>query len=257
VIEEAVNIRGIPLRAIDTAGLRETVDLVERFGVERTHREIEAADLVLWVVDLSEPAMPEDHRIGALLRGRPFLVVANKADLPPRLDLAELVEDRGERSDPGSAGVPPAGLPTSGRGGARVPPAGRAHWPAGPAAGEQERSDAGGARARAPREAPPIIRTAAPTGEGIEALETAIVDRLLGAGVTSEDVLVSNTRHRARLEAAAAALRQAIATIAAGFEQAMVAVDVKIATEALGEITGESVTEATITEIFARFCVGK
>jgi tRNA modification GTPase len=138
-----------------------------------------------------------------------------------------------------------------------VPPAGRAHWPAGPAAGEQERSDAGGGRARAPREAPPIIRTAAPTGEGIEALETAIVDRLLGAGVTSEDVLVSNTRHRARLEAAAAALRQAIATIAAGFEQAMVAVDVKIATEALGEITGESVTEATITEIFARFCVGK
>ena len=75
--------------------------------------------------------------------------------------------------------------------------------------------------------------------------------------MTSEDVLVSNARHRARLEDAAAALRQAITTVEAGFEQAMVAVDLKIAAEALGEITGESVTEATITEIFARFCVGK
>jgi tRNA modification GTPase len=197
VIEEAVNIRGIPLRAIDTAGLRETEDVVERLGVERTHRQIETADLVLWVVDLSEPATEEDRRIGAMLRGRPFLLVANKADLPPRLDPIELMEDAS------------------------------------------------------------VIRTVAPTGEGIDALEDAIAARLLGAGVTSEDVLVSNARHQARLEAASAALRQAIATIEAGFEQAMIAVDVKIAAEALGEITGESVTEATITEIFARFCVGK
>jgi tRNA modification GTPase len=197
VIEEAVNIRGIPLRAIDTAGLRETADVVERLGVERTHRQIETADLVLWVVDLSEPATEEDRRIGAMLRGRPFLLVANKADLPPRLDPIELMEDAS------------------------------------------------------------VIRTVAPTGEGIDALEDAIAARLLGAGVTSEDVLVSNARHQARLEAASAALRQAIVTIEAGFEQAMIAVDVKIAAEALGEITGESVTEATITEIFARFCVGK
>ena len=68
---------------------------------------------------------------------------------------------------------------------------------------------------------------------------------------------MSNSRHRSRLESSASALRQAIGTIEAGFEQAMVAVDLKIAAETLGEITGESVTEATISEIFARFCVGK
>jgi tRNA modification GTPase len=197
-IEEALNVRGIPLRAIDTAGLRETADRVERIGVERTHLEIESADLVLWVLDLSEPATAEDRRIRALLRGRPTLVVANKADLPPRLDLAGLIEPRME-----------------------------------------------------------VLRTVAPTGQGIESLEDAIAGRLLGASVSSEDVLVSNARHRSRLETAAAALRQAEATIVAGFEQAMVAVDLKIAAEALGEITGETVTEATITEIFARFCVGK
>jgi tRNA modification GTPase len=199
VIEEGVNIRGIPLRAIDTAGLRETTDVVERIGVERSQREIVAADLVLWVVDLSEPATEDDRRIAAMLRDRPtVVVVANKADLPPRLDPAALVRP---------------GVTT--------------------------------------------VRTVAPTGEGIDALEDAIAARLLGEGVTSEEVLVSNARHQARLEAAAAALRQAIATVEAGFEQAMVAVDLKIAAEALGEITGESVTEATITEIFARFCVGK
>jgi tRNA modification GTPase len=198
VIEEAVNIRGIPLRAIDTAGLRDTTDVVERLGVERSHREIKAADLVLWVVDLSEPITEEDRRIGDQFRGRPFLLVANKADLPFRLDPHQLV--------------------------------------------------ASGA---------PVIRTVAPTGDGIEALEDAIAARLLGTGVSSEDVLVSNARHRARLESAAAALRQAVATVEAGFEQAMLAIDLKIAAEALGEITGESVTEATISEIFARFCVGK
>jgi tRNA modification GTPase len=198
VIEEAVNIRGIPLRAIDTAGLRDTTDVVERIGVERSEQEIEAADLVLWVVDLSEPASTEDRQIRNRLRGRPLLVVANKADLPPRLDLVDLV-------GPGTT----------------------------------------------------VIRTVAPAGEGIDELEGAIAERLLGACVTSEDVLVSNARHRARLEAAAAALRQAIASIESGFEQAMVAVDLKIAAESLGEITGETVTEATITEIFARFCVGK
>ena len=198
VIEEAVNIRGIPLRAIDTAGLRVTNDVVERIGVERSYREIDAADLVLWVVDLSEPLSEEDGWIGDRLRARPFLIVANKADLTPRLILSDL---------------------------------------AGPEV--------------------PIIRTVAPTGQGIEALEEAIAQRLLGEGVASEDVLVSNTRHRARLEAASAALREAIRSIAAGFEQAMVAFDLKIAAEALGEITGETVTEATITEIFARFCVGK
>jgi tRNA modification GTPase len=198
VIEEGLNIRGIPLRAIDTAGLRETTDVVEAIGVERSQREIEAADLVLWVVDLSEPATDDDRRIAALLRDRPTVVVANKADLPPRLDPAALV---------GSGAA--------------------------------------------------IVRTVAPTGAGIDALEDTIAARLLGEGVTSEEVLVSNARHQARLEAAAAALRQAIATVEAGFEQAMVAVDLKIAAEALGDITGESVAEATITEIFARFCVGK
>lgn len=198
VIEEALNIRGIPLRAIDTAGLRDTVDVVERIGVERSRREIEAADLVLWVVDLSEPVTDEDRRIGQQLRHRPFLVVANKVDLPPRMGPAEL---------------------------------------AGPGA--------------------TVVRTVAPSGRGIDALEDAIAERLLGVGVTSEDVLVSNARHRAHIESAAAALRQAIATVEAGFEQAMVAVDLKIAAEALGEITGETVTEATISEIFARFCVGK
>ena len=243
VIEEAVNIRGIPLRAIDTAGLRETADVVERIGVERTHREIEAADLVLWVLDLSEPIAEEDRRIATLLRGRPCLVVANKADLPQRLNPAELVAALDQPPTlPGSVGGGAALWPRSGqrRGPGPGPPA--------PTYGRD---------AHAPRVAPTTIRTVAPTSEGIEALEDAIAARLLGVGMTSEDVLVSNARHRARLETAAAALHQAETTIVAGFEQAMVTVDVKIAAEALGEITGESVTEETITEIFARFCVGK
>jgi tRNA modification GTPase len=95
------------------------------------------------------------------------------------------------------------------------------------------------------------------TGEGLEALEEAVVRALVGEGAAAEDVLVSNVRHKARLEAAITALHEANESVTAGFEQAVVAIDLKIAAESLGEITGETVTEATISEIFARFCVGK
>src|SRR5207244_2108733 len=102
-----------------------------------------------------------------------------------------------------------------------------------------------------------ILGTSMLTGDGLEALEEAVARVLVGEGVASEEVLISNARHKARLEAAIGAMRWAVASVQAGFEQAVVAIDLEIAAEALGEITGETVTEATISQIFARFCVGK
>ncbi len=81
LIEESANIRGIPLTAIDTAGLRETEDLVERIGVERAREAIESASLILYVLDASENATEEDARIAAMLADRPHIRVYNKIDL--------------------------------------------------------------------------------------------------------------------------------------------------------------------------------
>lgn len=81
VLEETVNLNGIPLRLSDTAGLRETLDEVEQLGVARTRRSIEAADLVLLVLDAETGETPEDADLRQTLAGRPHLVAWNKWDL--------------------------------------------------------------------------------------------------------------------------------------------------------------------------------
>ncbi len=81
VIEETLNLRGIPIRAMDTAGLRETEDLVERLGVERTRQSIAEADFVLIVLDATLGETLEEAQLRADVSGRPHLVVWNKWDL--------------------------------------------------------------------------------------------------------------------------------------------------------------------------------
>lgn len=198
-IEESLSLRGIPVRAIDTAGLRATGDRVEALGVERTRRQLESADLVLWVLDAAEGLTPEDRRLAAELPSR-IVAVVNKVDAADRIDRREL------RGLLGSLA--------------------------------------------------PIAAVSAVTGQGLPELESAIVEAL-GAELAPESILVSNVRHQERLLAASAALDRAVEASEAGFDQAAVALDLRLAAEALGEITGETVTEETITQIFARFCVGK
>lgn len=81
VIEETLNIKGIPVRLLDTAGLRDTEDIVERIGVERTQESIAGADLVILVLDVSAGATEEDLQLIDRIGPRPKLIVWNKADL--------------------------------------------------------------------------------------------------------------------------------------------------------------------------------
>src|SRR5438445_11774015 len=90
VLEEFVNVRGIPVRLQDTAGLRETQDVVEREGVRRTHDALARAELVLVVLDGSAPLDPEDRRTLEQLQEQSAVLVVNKADLPPRVEPADL-----------------------------------------------------------------------------------------------------------------------------------------------------------------------
>lgn len=86
-VEETANIRGIPVVFVDTAGLRDTADAVEAEGVKRSRAALEAAELILHVLDHSAPLAPEDVALAGELAGRPRLLVLNKHDLEPRLAL--------------------------------------------------------------------------------------------------------------------------------------------------------------------------
>jgi len=91
VIEQYVTLNGIPLRLLDTAGIRETSDVVERIGVERSRDAITEADLILFVLNNNEPLQEEDKELLSSLQGRSVVVIVNKTDLEAKLNLDEVI----------------------------------------------------------------------------------------------------------------------------------------------------------------------
>lgn len=92
IIEEYVNVRGVPLRLVDTAGIRETEDIVERIGVERSRQVLKEADLILLVLNGSEELSAEDERLFEAVAGMNKIVIVNKTDLPQMINLSKVKE---------------------------------------------------------------------------------------------------------------------------------------------------------------------
>lgn len=92
VIEEYVNVRGVPLRLLDTAGIRETEDIVERIGVERSRQVLKEADLILLVLNYSDKLTKEDENLFEAVEGMDVIVIVNKTDLPQQIDLERVKE---------------------------------------------------------------------------------------------------------------------------------------------------------------------
>ncbi|WP_066195364.1 MULTISPECIES: tRNA uridine-5-carboxymethylaminomethyl(34) synthesis GTPase MnmE [Gracilibacillus] len=90
VIEEYVNVRGVPLRLVDTAGIRETEDIVERMGVERSRKALKESDLILLVLNYGEALTEEDRNLFKAVEGLEYIVIVNKTDLEPELDIDEV-----------------------------------------------------------------------------------------------------------------------------------------------------------------------
>lgn len=206
LIEEPAQLDGIPIVLTDTAGLRETSDLVERIGVQRTRETITRSDLLLFIYDATAGWTPEDHAIlNDLLAGPEppqLLLVRNKCDLLPR--------------NPPHAPPEPPGLP--------VPP--RNH-----------------------------VSVSARTGEGLPELEQALCQH--ARGNSTESVVIASTRHRQALQQAHHSLTHALRTTQQQLPGDFIAIDVRGALDAIGQITGETVTEEIIRRIFQDFCVGK
>ncbi len=92
IIEEYVNVRGVPLRLVDTAGIRETEDIVERIGVERSREALRGADLILFVLNYAEELTAEDERLFETIQAMDYIVIVNKTDLPQKIDIARVKE---------------------------------------------------------------------------------------------------------------------------------------------------------------------
>jgi tRNA modification GTPase len=204
VLEEVLNIRGIPVRLLDTAGIRDTADPVEQEGVKRSRAAQEQADLLLVVLDGSAPLTEEDR---SLLRDacshedQKRLVVVNKTDLPVRLD--------------------PAQLPSEGPG-----------WA--------------------------IVKISAKTGVGLDDLRDQIRSVLLSPDFeVRETVLVTHLRHQIALQRTRDSLAAALASSDAKAAGELIAMDLRAAIDALGEITGAVSTDDILDRIFSEFCIGK
>jgi tRNA modification GTPase len=211
-IEETANIRGLPVVFIDTAGLREARDEIEREGIRRSRESLASAEFILHVLDASEPLTEADENYLAEFAGKKRILVRNKTDLPVKLNLPN--------------------------GGANVP------------ASRNERL--------VRSFAPPIIDVSCLSGQGIEALKDAVKE-LVWSGEINAGMLqvMINSRHQDALNRARAAARQTIDALRGDVTLELVAMDLRTAVNAVGEIVGKTATEDLLDSIFSQFCIGK
>ncbi|WP_433746021.1 tRNA uridine-5-carboxymethylaminomethyl(34) synthesis GTPase MnmE [Falsibacillus pallidus] len=201
VIEEYVNVRGVPLRLVDTAGIRETEDIVERIGVERSRKVLKEADLILLVLNYSDELTIEDENLFKAVEGMDVIVIINKTDLPEKINM-DKVKDLAKDHK--------------------------------------------------------IVSTSLLQEQGVDELEEAISTLFFAGSIESGDMTyVSNSRHVALLNQALNAIEEAINGVEMGTPIDIVQIDLTRTWELLGEITGDTVHESLIDQLFSQFCLGK
>jgi tRNA modification GTPase len=213
-IEETANIRGLPIVFIDTAGLREAGDEIEKEGIRRSRTSLQRAEFILHVLDASTPLAAEDETFLAEFAEKKRLLVLNKTDLPIRLAL------------PASAPSPP-------------------------------QKDRAGER-RPPSSLEPTLPVSCLTGQGIDNLKDAIKELAWSGEIKAEmlEVMI-NSRHQNALQRARTAALRAADALRADLTLELVALDLRIAVNAVGEIVGKTTTEDLLDTIFSQFCIGK
>lgn len=199
VIEEYINISGIPIKIIDTAGIRETDDVVEKIGVERSRAKINDADLIILILDSSNELTEEDKEIINHISNKKYMILLNKSDLNSKITQKDLENINCTN----------------------------------------------------------IYNISAKTGKGIDEVRTAIKDMFFKGEISTNNVIITNTRHKEALLRAYECIESAINTLNYTFAIDLASIDIRNAWTFLGEITGDSLEENIIDKIFKDFCLGK
>lgn len=199
VLEEWITLRGVPVCLVDTAGIRETDDTVEKIGVSRARRYLDRADIILAVIDGSRPLTDEDKDILQSAADKNVIIVLNKTDLPSVMTSQDL----------STYGFP-------------------------------------------------ICPISASTGDGLEELKDRLLQEVLKGGFTNgPSALLTNTRHIELVRQSAEALERARQSLQDGMPLDCAVIDIRQAWDTLGSITGDTVHDDIVEEIFSRFCLGK
>lgn len=199
-LEETLTIHGISLNIIDTAGIRDTGDLVEKIGVEKAKNYAREADLILYVVDGATELDENDYQIMNMIKDRKAVILLNKVDLEP-VTTEEILTKKTDK---------------------------------------------------------PVIPVSAKEETGLDILEKTIKDLFYEGEISfNDEIYITNMRQKKALEEALESLKRVQESIENQMPEDFFSIDLMSAYEELGSITGESVGEDLVNEIFGRFCMGK
>ena len=201
MLEEQIKLGGLNLNVIDTAGIRETEDLIEKIGVDKALEYAETADLIIYVVDASRDFDENDEKIIDMIRNKKAVVLLNKTDVDTVIseeDMREKIADL------------------------------------------------------------PIISISAKKETGIKDLENKVKEMFLKGDISfNNQVYISNVRQKNALLEALESMKKVIRSIEDNMPEDFYSIDLMDAYESLGSITGNSVGEDLVNEIFSKFCMGK
>ncbi len=200
VLEEHIQLQGISLNIMDTAGIRETKDLVEKIGVDKAKNHANEADLIIYVVDASRKLDENDEEIMEMIRDKQAIVLLNKSDLETVVT-KEMLQQKLDK---------------------------------------------------------PMILISAKEEEGIHELEETLKRMFFHGEISfNDEVYITNVRHKTALLEAEESLKKVRMSIEDGMPEDFYSIDLMDAYESLGSITGETIGEDLVNEIFSKFCMGK
>ena len=199
-IEEQIILSGIPFKIIDTAGIRESEDKIEKIGIEKSKKAANDSDIILAIFDISKPLNKEDLDIIQFIKNKPAIVILNKTDLCENEETAREIS-------------------------------------------KIEKD---------------ILRISVLKKEGIEAIYSKLIEmfNIKEIQLDNENV-ITNIRHKQLIDCGKQNAKEAIIALKSNMPVDIVAINIKEILENLGKITGETVSEDVIKEIFAKFCLGK
>lgn len=213
-LEEQIQLKGLTLNMIDTAGIRKTDDIIEKIGVDKAKEYVKNADLIIYVVDASRPLDSNDSDIMSLLDGRKVIILLNKSDLTTVITKEKMQEEINQKvlncSRSAEAGIIP------------------------------------------------MIDISAKEEQGLNELEETLKEMFLHGEVSfNDEVYITNIRQKAALIDACGSLEKVIESIDNQMPEDFFSIDLMDAYESLGSITGETIGEDLVNEIFSKFCMGK
>ena len=209
VLEEQIQIQGLNLNVIDTAGIRETEDKVEKIGVDKAKEYAEQADLIIYVVDASRELDENDIEIMKIIAGKKAVILLNKMDLNVLISKENLEQQIQKEIGEACKNIP-------------------------------------------------MIEISAKEEQGIRDFENLLKKMFLQGEISfNDEVYITNLRQKSALQDAYNSLKKVKESIEMGMPEDFYSIDLMDAYEALGSITGETIGEDLVNEIFSKFCMGK